>query len=203
MMLAQVITEHTMVIMVSNGEVLSALTDEVFYEITETILHIDTSLDNAEQLALEWSMAAPTYRFDGTEGSMSIIDTVVAESCPVQYYISISFNCAQPSYGDRTGEVLAQVVTEHIARILVSSGEVRGAVIDDAWDELNQREVIGSELLPPEKALNIVIGFLSENYDEVSTLNVDIEWEIEDQTPENHVGSSTLVYSDEGWTISI
>jgi len=202
-MVAQVITEHTMVIMVSNGEIISAITDDIFNEITETLQPVDTSLEEAEQLALDWLMAAPTFSFDGIDGSMSIIDTVIAESYPVQYFVTISFTCAQPGYGDRTGEVLAQVITEHTAKVVVSSGEVRSAVIDDTWDEFNQREKVSSEILPPEEALNIVIEYLQENYDEAETLDVDIEWSIANLTPENLVGASTIEYSGNGWTITI
>jgi hypothetical protein len=202
-MLAQVITEHTMVIMVSNGEVISAVTDDVFDEITETLQPVDTSLEEAEQLALDWLMAAPTFSFDGIEGSMSIIDTAIAESYPVQYFVTISFTCAQPGYGDRTGEVLAQVITDHKARVVVSNGEVLSAVIDDAWDEFNQREKVISEILPPEEALNIVVNYLRENYDEAETLDVNMEWSVENLTPENLLGASTIEYSGKGWTITI
>lgn len=201
--LAQVITEHTTVIMVSNGEVVSAVTDDVFDEITETLQPVDTSLEEAEQLALDWLMAAPTFNFDGIEGSMNVIDTAIAESYPVQYFITISFTCAQPGYGDRTDEVLAQVITDHTARVVVSSGEVRSAVIDDVWDEFNQREKVSSEILPSEEAFNIVVTYLQENYDEAETLDGNIDWSIVNLTQENLVGASTIEYSGEGWTITI
>ena len=202
-MLAQVITEHITVIMVSNGEVISAVTDDVFDELSETLQPVDTSIEEAEQLARDWLMAAPTFNFDGIEGTMSIIDTAIAESYPVQYFITISFTCAQPGYGDRTGEILAQVITDHTARVVVSSGEVRSAVIDDVWDEFNQREKVSSEILPPEEALNIVVTYLQDHYDEAETLDGNIEWSIANLTPENLVGVSTIEYSGEGWTITI
>lgn len=202
-MVAQVITEHTMVIMVSNGEVIHAVTDEVFDEITETMIPVDTSLEEAEQLALDWLMAAPTFSFDGIEGSMVIIDTAIAESYPVQYFITISFTCAQPGYGDRTGEVLAQVLTDHTARVVVNNGEVRSAVIDDVWDEFSQVDDASDGILSMEEALDIVIAHLREEYTEAESLELTPEWSIANLTPENLVGSSTIEYSGDGWTITI
>ncbi|MCW4013259.1 MAG: hypothetical protein NWF07_09755 [Candidatus Bathyarchaeota archaeon] len=201
--LAQVITEHTMVIMVSNGEVIHAVTDDVFDELTETLQPVDTSLEEAEQLALDWLMAAPTFSFDGIEGSMNIIDTAIAESYPVQYFVTISFSCAQPGYGDRTGEILAQVITDHTARVVVSSGEVRSAVIDDTWDEFTQVDEANDGILSMEEAFDIVITYLREEYTEAESLELTPDWSIANLTPENLVGASTIEYSGDGWTITI
>ncbi len=201
--LLQVITEHTMAIMVSNGEVISAVTDDVFDELTETMQPVDIGLDEAEQLALDWLMAAPTFSFDGVENSMSIIDTAIAESYPVQYFVSISFTCAQPGYGDRTDVILAQVLTDHIARVVVSNGEVRSAVIDDEWNEVTQEMLDDPEILSMEEALKIVTVYLREEYPEAETLHITSEWGIANLTPENLLGSTTIEYSGNGWVITI
>jgi hypothetical protein len=201
--LAQVITEHTMVIMVSNGVVVSAVTDDIFDELTETLQPVDIELDEAEQLALDWLKAAPTFSFDGIEGSMSIIDTVIAESYPVQYFISISFTCAQPGYGDRTDTILAQVLTDHTARVVVSSSEVRSTVIDDTWDEMNQEMLDNPDILSMEEALEIITTHLREEYSEAETLQIKQEWGITNLTPEDLLGSTTIEYSGDGWIITI
>ena len=203
-MLAQVITEHTMVILVSEGEVLSAITDDLFDELTETLTESpDNPSEEAEEIALEWLRNAPTFSFDGIEGTMRIIDSVILESYPEQYVITIGFECAHAGYGNRTGEVLAQVVTEHTAVITIVTGEVQSAIIDGTWDELNQREKNASDILSPEEAALIVVEYLKENYSEASELEITDEWSVANLTPEGLVGSTTLEYSGDGWTIRV
>ena len=203
-MLAQVLTEHTMVILVSEGEVLSAKTDDVFDELTETLTESPNNYSaEEEEIALEWLRNAPTFSFDGIEDSMKIIDSVILESYPEQYVITIDFECAHAGYGNRTGEVLAQVITEHTAVITIVTGEVQGAVIDGAWDELNQREKVVSELLPPEMAVQIVVDYLKENYPEARELEITDEWSIANLTPEGILGASTIEYSGDGWIIRV
>lgn len=200
--LLQVITPHTMTIMVSNGEVLSAVTDETYDEIAEGMLFKDTTVEEAEELALEWLRAAPTYSFDGIEESMIVTETLIAESYPVQYFVIINFSCTQAGYGDRTGQMLAQVITEHSARIVVSNGEVRSAIIDDIWDEYMQMDSETSGILSPEEAVDIVITYLNENYSEAEDLEMNPEWRVSNLTPEGLLGASTIEYSGNGWTIT-
>lgn len=38
------------------------------------------------------------------------------------------------AYGDRTGQMVAQVITPHRAKVVVSPGEVTRAVMDRVWD---------------------------------------------------------------------
>jgi hypothetical protein len=191
-----------MVITIVEGEVVSAVTDGVFDELTGQKLPVDTDAEEAEEIAMEWLRNAPTYSFDGVEGSMEIIDTSIAESYPVQYFVSIRFTSRHAGYGDRTGEMLAQVITEHTARVIVSSGEVQSAIIDGEWDELNQREKVSPELLPPEEALEMVVNYLQENYPEAEHLTITDDWSITDVTPENLLGSMVTEYRGDGWVIT-
>ena len=201
---APVLTEHTVVILVSKGEVISAVTDDVFNEITGEMMETwDNPLSEAEELAIYWLKNAPTFRFDGIKGTMRIVDSVILESYPEQYVITITFECGHPGYGDRSDMILAQVITEHTAVIVVSSGEVQSAVIDGEWDELNQREKITSELLPPEEVINIVIEYLKEKYLAASTLCLDDSWAINETTPEGLLGQSIIEYSGNGWKITV
>jgi hypothetical protein len=191
------------VILVSKGEVVSAVTDEVFNEMTGEMIETNSPLSEAEELAMYWLKKAPTFRFDGIEGTMRIDNSVILESYPEKYLITIVFDCAHSGYGDRSDLILAQVITEHTAVIVVSSGEVQSAVIDGEWDELNQREKFTSELLPPEEVINIVIEYLKENYPEASTLRLDDSWNINETTPEGLLGQSIIEYSGNGWKITV
>ena len=203
-MVATVLTEHTMVIVVSNGKVLSAITDDLFDELSETIINSTcVRVSDEEILAIEWLRNAPTYAFDGIDGSMRILNTVIAESYPEQYLITITFECTHSGYGDRTDEVLAQVVTDHTAVVKVISYEVENAVIDGVWDELNQLDKDTPEILAPENAVSIVMQYLNEKYPEAESLTVNVEWSVANLTPEGLLGYSTLEYNGDGWTIKI
>ena len=200
-MVATVLTEHTMVIIVSQGEITSAVTDGAYNELTSSILEMN-QVDDAEELALTWLMNSPTFSFNGIEGSMVIIETVVAESYPEQYYITINFTCAHPGYGDRTGEVLAQVITPHTALVIVSAGEVRSAVIDGEWNEFIHEQGT-PDILSSEEAVNIAVQYLREQYTEASNLEIGPEWSVANLTPEGIVGFVTIEYSGDGWIITV
>ena len=159
--------------------------------------------ENAVLIATQFLKGSPTYSFDGIEGSMKVEEVVIAESYPIQYFITISFDCSHAGYGDRTGEILAQVITSHKVRLTVVSEEVQGAVIDGEWDEINEREKVVSELLPPEAAVQIVVEYLKENYPAADELEITDEWSIANLTPEGLVGASTLEYSGDGWVIRV
>ncbi len=202
-MVATVVTDHTMVITASEGKITSAITDDTFDELTETMLNTpQTSQMEAEELALEWLRSAPTFSYDGINASMTIIDSVVAESYPEQYFISIGFDCAHAGYGNRTGMVLTQVITHHEAVVVMSSSQIRSAIIDDEWDELNQVMKNAPDIVSPEEAVSIVIQYLNENYPEAIFLTMTDEWTVANLTPEGLLGKSTLQYSGDDWTIT-
>ena len=203
-MVATVLTEHTTDIVVSNGKVLSAVTDDVFDELNDVMLNGSVGqFSETEEIALNWLRDAPTYSFDGIDGSMRIVDSIVMESYPEQYVITITFECTHAGYGDRTNEILAQVITEHTAIVKVVSGEVESAVIDGVWDELNQADKENPSILAPEDAVDIVIQYLNEIYPEADTLAMDAEWSVANLTPEGLLGYSTMEYSGDGWTITV
>ena len=199
----QVLTPHVTRIVVSEGRVTRAVTDETYDELNESILPgIDTSADEAERIALEFLIYAPTFAFDGIEESIEVLDVIAMESYPVQYAVTIAFECRHAGYGDRTGQMLAQVITPHEVRIVVSAGEVRSAVIDGEWDELNQRDV-ASGLLSPESARDAAIQYIVENYPELADLAVTSEWAFTDLTPEGMLGASTYRYMSLGWNVTM
>ncbi len=89
--------------------------------------------EEAETLiAKHFILNAPTYAFDGIDGTLRVVETMSLESWPVQYIVVLSFESSHAGYGDRTDEALAQVVTTHVATVKIVNGEVVQAVIDDA-----------------------------------------------------------------------
>jgi hypothetical protein len=92
-------------------------------------------------LAVDFLARAPTFSFDGIAGTMNATEVVSLESYPVQYVVHISFVSAHPGCGDRTGQMLLQVLAHHEAIVRVVSGQVVSAVIDQLWDELGQHSI--------------------------------------------------------------
>lgn len=78
---------------------------------------------------------SPTYRFDGFD--LRHVETITLR-CPFCWEFVFEFQSRHAGYGDRTGKILLQVITEHKARIVVDHGKVVSAILDEKWDELNQ-----------------------------------------------------------------
>ena len=121
----------------------------------------------------------------------------------------MSFKSSNAGYGDRSGEAFAQVVTTHVATVKVVNGGVVQAVIDDAWDELEQRETGIADDLPqdtvisPESAVNAAVPYITMNHDGLGEVAVVSHWEVEDLTPTGIVGSSTQRFTGARWTITV
>lgn len=157
--------------------------------------------DEAIIVAIRFLKNSPTFKFDGIPVSVSVVDTKILESYPVQYVITIAFDSRHAGYGDRTGRVLAQVITPHEIVITVVEGKVIKAVIDDKWDELNQHEV-QSELLP-KFAKDLAIKYIFENYPELGTIPTPEFWTIEILKPLGLIGSSIQQFTGDGWAVNV
>lgn len=92
-----------------------------------------------EKIAKDWiKNNSPTYKFDGTNLELVEVrglDLVGCESC---YEVEFYFESRQAGYGDRGGEMLAQVITPHTIVVLVDDGEVNSVVADDKYDEMKE-----------------------------------------------------------------
>ena len=91
------------------------------------------TVEESEAIARAFVEESPTYQFDGIEGSLELVHTETLR-CPGCWQFTYQFQSAHAGYGDRTGQVLAQVITPHEAMITVEKYEVTGAVMDGRWD---------------------------------------------------------------------
>lgn len=158
----------------------------------------------AVQIAVDFLKGAPTFAYDGIEGTLEVVDTVIMESYPVQYVVVISFDSSHAGYGDRSDQIVAQVITSHEARVKVVNGEIVGAVIDGVWDEVAQ-EILGEpdgSFVTPESALETVIRYLALNHNELKEISVSSSWETTDLTPEGILGFSKMQFTGAGWTVN-
>jgi hypothetical protein len=162
----------------------------------------------AVQISKHFVMNAPTYAFDSIDGTLLLIQTTSLESWPVQHVVMLSFVSSHAGYGNRSGEVLVQMVTTHIAWVKVVNGEVVQAVIDETWDELKQRKIGTVDDLPndtvisPEDVVNRVMDFITREHElnEIACFN---RWDVEDLTPEGMLGSTTQRFIAGVWTMNV
>lgn len=97
-------------------------------------VELDEYQQDAINAAQEWIMQkAPTYVFDGYDLKYTKIQDV---KCPLCYAVTFTFKSQHAGYGDRTGQVLAQVITDHSMELFVRNGKVLNAITDDSFDEM-------------------------------------------------------------------
>lgn len=96
------------------------------------------SKEDSQNIALDFLRGSPTFSFDGIGDTLELVWSSDEEKsyCWEFHY---EFQCGHAGYGDRTGLMLAQVITDHRAQIVVEQGEVVHAVLDSKWDMLKQK----------------------------------------------------------------
>jgi len=95
-------------------------------------------------LAESWIRQAPTYAYDGS--GLVFVSDVPAGSDPAGHNLTYTFKSSHAGYGNRSGAMTAQVITEHAVQLVLTyDGIVQSAVIDGKWDEIGQY-LIGSEV---------------------------------------------------------
>ncbi len=124
--------------------------------------------DNASSFAYDFVKSSPTFSFDGIEESLRVDWARVSPNNSNEFGVSLTFDSAHAGYGDRTGLVLAQVITTHSIHVKILDGKVTYAVMDGVWDELNQKflsenYVPGNNLSPESKALELAQAFVKSS----------------------------------------
>ena len=90
-------------------------------------------LEELKTTASDWVVNnAPTYLYDGSELTFKSAEQIAEES----YKLTFEFTSAAAGYGDRTDEMVAQVITEHEIEIIVEQGQVISAITDGVYDEI-------------------------------------------------------------------
>lgn len=155
----------------------------------------------ALDVAMWFLMNSPTFKFDGISDSINVIDTRIVESYPVQYVFVITFECGNAGYGERTGQMLAEVITPHEAVIKVVEGVVVSAVIDGVWDELNQRDLTVNQLLTPDEAVELAVWYVLDSY--ALSIEVPKEWSHAVVNPKGLLGYSVQQFIGCDWVVNV
>ncbi|MGQ0794850.1 MAG: hypothetical protein ACT4N5_01535 [Nitrosopumilaceae archaeon] len=99
--------------------------------------------DQALQEVRRFILESPTFAFDGLLDTLQIEYVSVMESFPIQYNIEARYTSAHAGYGNREGEMLAQVLTPHTVKLIVSEGKVISTINDRDYDEINSQFIQG------------------------------------------------------------
>ena len=95
------------------------------------------TMEESEKIARNFVLKSPTYRFDGIEGTLKLVH-IETLRCPWCWEFTYQFQSRHAGYGDRTGQMLAQVITTHEVKIVVQEYKVTRGVMDGCWDMLKQ-----------------------------------------------------------------
>jgi hypothetical protein len=90
-------------------------------------------------IAKQFVQSEATYKYDGMADTLKVsLGRTIADG---HFEIVAEFTSAQGGYGDRTGQMVVQVLTPHRAVIEVEKGRVTAAVMDGQWDMLSGKLV--------------------------------------------------------------
>ncbi len=91
----------------------------------------------AQGTSLAWIQSqSPTYAFDGISSSLKSFGYTSSPPC---WNVTYAFQSAHAGYGNRSGLMLAEVITSHNTAIQVCNGTVTSAITDGAFDEMGAR----------------------------------------------------------------
>lgn len=79
-----------------------------------------------------------TFKFDGIADSVKVVKA--AQKADGTWEYTVEYQTRQAGHGDRSGMMLAQVITTHNAEIEVKGGKVTAAVCNGVWDVIADME---------------------------------------------------------------
>lgn len=140
--LAQAVTFHTVIVQVDlvQEKVVSGVCDKVWDMVEDKVVVPEP----VESLALGAIETSNTFKFDGIPESLKVVNVKIlslSHTPSPGYGFTIEFQTRQPGHGDRTGEMLAQVITNHSAEVVIANGKVLSAICDETYDLLEDRTV--------------------------------------------------------------
>lgn len=79
-----------------------------------------------------------TYKFDGIPETFKLTG-IVPLNCTLCNEFNFEYQSRNSGYGDRKGVVVATVITDHKAKVVVERGYITSAILDGIWDMKVQR----------------------------------------------------------------
>ena len=167
----QAITPHTVEISIILGEVINATMDGQ-WDMVNQKMNVDIPVEPGREVAESFIRNSPTFEFDGMDGSMEWVETLYLTPDNSRALVFVRFQSTHSGYGDRTGQILAEVITRHDVQITIDRGEVESAIMDGEWDMVNQVTIShdGPGVVPPldDGTTSVQFGL---TFDQMSGLN--------------------------------
>ncbi len=116
---------------------------------------IDNNLIQARETAKSWvESSAPTYVFDGE--NLELLNENELEENSFEFLFS--FETRSAGYGDRTDQMVAQVITSRNILVVVEQGEVTMAITDGIFDEIEERMITVEEVEEETMIIKVYFG---------------------------------------------
>ncbi len=159
--------------------------------------------EEGQAIALEFVKNSPTFKFDGMEETLALVDSVEV-SMPGAWTYELSFESRHAGYGDRADQMLAQVITPHTVSVSVEQGKVVYASMDNKWDMLHQEELFANvdpnSLVEEPDITGLITDFGEVNSDTASG-RILVELERFDNTSDKYwvtVDADTPIFQEQG-----
>ena len=111
-------------------------------DIAEYVPFGKLTVDTSRDITRDFVINSPTFKFDGIMNTLVLTENITLR-CPYCWQFVFGFDSSHSGYGDRTGQVLLEVITHHRAVVTVDNGQVSYAIMDRCWYMVEQ------ELIPP------------------------------------------------------
>ena len=121
---------------------------------TDEVKVKEVNQEESQKIAKEFVKTSPTFVFDGISDSLKLTDSSSLSRCQFCWAFTFEFESRHAGYGDRTGQMLAQVITLHKVTLIVEQGEIKYAEMDGKWDMIKQK-MLGSTVGGPCEYLDI------------------------------------------------
>jgi hypothetical protein len=94
--------------------------------------------ESSEIIARNFILNSATYMYDGKDLEIRNIENLECRNC---WAFNYEFKTDHVGYGDRSGKDLDLITEGHKIRVVVNNREITSAVIDEYWDEINQKVI--------------------------------------------------------------
>ena len=94
--------------------------------------------EESQKIAGEFVKKDETFTFDGIADTLILTGTDQA-NCLYCWTFTFEFDSRQAGYGNRAGQILAQVITHHTAVITMERGRITSAIMDRRWDMMKEK----------------------------------------------------------------
>lgn len=96
--------------------------------------------EQAVALTEQFIKNTATYAFDGVENSIKKVKVETTDNGRTWQLVYL-FKCRHPGYGDRSNQVLAEVITEHSVQVTIQGCRIVTAICDKNYDLLTNRQI--------------------------------------------------------------